>query len=322
MPFCTKCGAQLAPENKFCISCGTPTAAIVPMTPTYRFDLHEGTAHEFPLLGETLTITPGMDIFNHYRKEFRKIARQQAAALRSEYCVAIHNLDQFFTDFPDIYRKHRKPLLDAAMDLLTQAEIYDVSPQQFEDEHTEDFCLCSEDVDVLIESFNATIEANQERKARKYDMMPGMIFSGLGGFAAALAVNVAVNKIAEADIRNADVTPAQRAEIYGRLNFDLLMERAYIDYWRVFLSLTWTMKEKGLPVWYPTESQNQSAEGLLQNLSAGRIPQDKVPAQLVKLLQLNPYVEDHMTYVANTYGITAETRAIFDYFGFDPANPE
>ena len=169
----------------------------------------------------------------------------------------------------------------------------------------------------MIDSFNKTIEANQQRKAHNYNMMPGMIFSGLGGFVTALAVNVAVNQIAEAHIRNANVTPSQRVELFQRINPNLLMQRAFLDYWRVFLSLTWQMNRRGLPVWYPNETSNQRATGIFQNLSAGRIPEHKAAEAVVSMLQLNPYDDNYMPYLLQRYGRTEETKEIFDYFGYE-----
>ena len=258
-----------------------------------------------------------MDAFNYYRKKFKEFAKIKANDLRGEYCATIRDLDSFLVVFPEIYAKHRKPLLDAAMDLFCKADIYDVSAQQFEESHTADFCLCGEDVDIMIDSFNKTIEANQDRKINMYNMMPGMVFRGLGGFAAALAVNVAVHKIAEADIRNANVTPAQRMELFGRINFAALMERAFLDYWRVFLSFTYNIHQRGLRMWYPTERNNTSASGLFQNLVSGRVPADRIPSQIVLLLSLNPYQDQHKDYLIGRFGRTPEINAIVEYFGYE-----
>lgn len=318
MPFCGYCGTRLGEADAFCFNCGNATGApampVVRNAPSFRCDLVEGKEHVFPFFGTTMTVTAQMDVFNYYRKWFSQQAKIKAAELRAEYCARIHNLDAFLTEFPDLYKKYRKPLIDAAMSVFAKAEIYDISPEQFEEQHTADFCLCGEDVDVVIESFNLTIEANQDKKIKMYNMMPGMVFRGIGGFAAALAVNAAVNKIAENDIKNADVNEKQRAEIFGRIDLDSLMERAYIDYWRVFLSLTYMLNQRGYGVWYPNVEDNNRANGLYQNLTAGRIPQDKIVSQTVILFSLNPYVEGYLDYLKNRFGITPETRAIVDYF--------
>lgn len=283
---------------------------------TLSLPLYTGTLRVFPLMGEQLTVSAGMDTFNYYRKMFKQFAKAQADALAMEYCARVVDLDSFLIEFPEMYERHRKPLINLAMDLFAQAGIYDLSPEQFENQHTADFCLCGEDVDNIIESFNLTIEANQDRKIKMYNMMPGVVFHGIGGFAAALALNVAVNKIAEADIRNANVTAKQRAELFARINYYQLMERAFVDYWRVFLSLTWQMKQRGLDMWYPDAQDNERANGLFANLMSGRIPPHRVPEQLVILLTLNPYADDPLRYIHQAVGVTNESAQIFEYFDY------
>lgn len=320
MPFCMNCGTRLQETDAFCFRCGTPTRSSVPITPPaysgpdLHCDLAEGKETVFPFYDTAVVVSPQMDAFNYYRKHFSRLAKRKAAELRAEYCARITNLDTFLTVFPQIYARHRKPLIDAAMEVFAQAELYDISPEQFEEQHTADFCLCGEDVDTIIESFNLTIEANQNRKAQMYNMMPGMVFHGIGGFVTALAVNAAVNTIAENDIKNANVTGTQRAEIFGRIHLDTLMERAYIDYWRVFLSLTYILNQRGLGVWYPTVENNNRANGLYQNLTAGRIPPNKIVSQAAMLLSLNPYADGYLDYFKIRFGTNAQTQAIIDYF--------
>ncbi len=318
MPFCTRCGKMVGNTDSFCTGCGNRlNQQMVPVrtnTVVSQIELVRGQEVRFPLLSETIVVSREMDVFNTYRKQFSFMAKKKVGELHAEYCARIKDLDSFLIVFPEIYQKHRSPLINAAMEVLYKAEIYDISQEQFEQDHTADFCLCGEDVDNMIESFNLTIEANQDKKIRMYNMMPGMVFSGIGGFAAALAVNVAVTKIAENDIKNANVSSKQRAELFSRVDTNTLMERAYIDYWRVFLSLTYILNQRGLGVWYPTVDCNNRAEGLFQNLASGRIPPDKVLPQISLLYTLNPYNDNYLSFLTHRYGLTPETKAICTYF--------
>ncbi len=316
MAFCTTCGKSLKEGARFCTNCGKPTAAATPPIPIHA-DMYAGEGRAFPLFGDTFPVSPQLDAFVHYRAQFHKLAKVQAAKLSGEYHRTVTNLDQFLTLFPQMYLKHRQPLLEAAMDLLVEYGIYDLSVEQFSQQHTADFCLCGEDVDIMVDSFNKTIEANQQRKANNYNRMPGIMFRGITGIAAAFAVNMAVNAIAEADIRNADVTARQRAELFARIDTDLLMERAFIDYWRVFLSLTWTLNSRGAAVWYPDETSNQRATGIYQNLCSGRIPQDKVPQLMVTMLQLSPYMTEGINDMKAYRNTDPEIAALIEYFGYD-----
>ena len=346
MSYCGRCGSELEPNINFCPKCGSPvndtseavsytvvstnstvvptgntvapvTNSVAPVTQKIHIPLYIGEQKEFPFQGRTLVISSGMDAFNHYRRLFRDYARQAVNSLTAEYCRRVVDLDSFLRDFPVMYQFFRKPLIEAAVNFLPEVGIYDVSLQTFEEQHTKDFCLCGNDMNIMIKSFNMTIEANQNQKIRTYNMMPGLVFSGIGGFATALALNYATSSMMEASIRNANVTPDQRAELFSRLNPNLLMEHAYLDYWRIFLSMTWWMNKRGLDVWYPNDEDNQKANGLFENMCALKLPEEKNPDFVITLLQTNPYSDNYFKYVNWKYAGSEEVAAINKYFGFD-----
>ncbi len=319
MIYCPNCNTQIAENEAFCHACGCPNPMmappIQPAMPRIELPLYEGQAVELPIPGGVVHVSPELDAFNFYRKTMRCYAIQQSNMLREEYYREIRDLDSFLTRFPHIYTKHRFPLLDAAMNNIVASGIYDLSFEQFEAQHTEDFCLCGEDVEIMVESFNATIDANRERKAQTYNMMPGIIFSGgIGAIAAAFAVNVAVNKIAEEDIKRADVTPRQRAELFARIDTGALIERAFTDYWRVFLSMIWEMRKRGAQIWYPTEENNRRAEGIYSNLVSGRLPYDRIPEMTSAVLAANPYTDGIGDFLRRGFVPTPEINAVLEYF--------
>ncbi|MBQ9134862.1 MAG: zinc ribbon domain-containing protein [Lachnospiraceae bacterium] len=345
MSYCASCGSLLDPDVKFCPDCGTPvntfwetTVQAAPvvtpvntMSPAantispssatkIHIPLYHGVQREFSFMGRTLIIPAAMDTFNHYRKEFRSHARQAVNALTVEYTNHVFDLDTFLQNFSIMYGHCRKPLLEAAVNLLPEAGIYDVSFEVFEERHTKDFCLCGNDLKIMMDCFNATISANQNKKIQTYNMMPGLVFRGIGGFFAATALNYASASMLEASIRNAHVTPAQRAELFSRLNPNLLMEHAYLDYWRVFLSLTGWMHRRGLDVWYPNDAATTQADGLFQNMCALKLPEEKNPDFVITLLQTNPYSDNYFKYINWKYADSAEVIAINNYFGFDGNN--
>lgn len=351
MSYCASCGSKLEADVKFCPDCGTPIntfsessvqaapvaasdnivssasntmSTSAPATPMpvskVHIPLYQGVRREFPFMGRTLVVSAAMDTFNHYRKEFRAHARQAVNSLSVEYTNHVFDLDTFLQNFSIMYGHCRKPLLEAAVNLLPQAGIYDVSLQVFEERHTKDFCLCGNDLKIMMDCFNATITANQNKKVQTYNMMPGLVFRGIGGFFAATALNYASASMLEASIRNAHVTPAQRAELFSRLNPNLLMEHAYLDYWRVFLSMTGWMNRRGLDVWYPNDAATNQADGLFENMCALKLPEEKNPDFVITLLQTNPYSDNYFKYINWKYAGSEEVTAINNYFGFDGNN--
>lgn len=322
MLVCKNCNETIYGNANFCGCCGAPLKQekISEDVIGNRADIattairyYEGSKQEFCFRNTIVRVSSGMDAFNYYRKVYRKIAEEQVALLKEEYLRSITNLDLFLRDFFSLYFKHRARLIQLSLDVLFQAGFYDIAPKEFADQHTADFCLCMDDYNFVVNSFNEAIVENQDRKARRYNMLPGMVFRGVGGLIAATAVNIAVNSYAQHDIMNANVSLAQRKAIFSRIDTERLMQRAFIDYWRVFLSLTYRMNTRGLDVWYPNVEGEQRANGLYQNLIASRIPADKEEECLATIVSLHPYGNDYYSYFSWKYGKTEELNRIFEY---------
>lgn len=95
---------------------------------------------------------------------------------------------------------------------------------------------------------------------------------------------------------------------------DNLFELVFLDYWRVFLTLTFTLNQSGKAVWYPTDDLAQQASDIFQNLSNPNFPQDKVLDVFLDILKTNPYIKDYHNFMFAKFGDTAETQAIKNYF--------
>ena len=323
MAFCIKCGAKLNEGSKFCVSCGAPQKTALEnqtkgVAPLPEVKVYTGQSVSLTLEGQPISVSPELDVFNHYRLVFRQLAENASARLLRQYETRVRTIDDFLVRFDDYYIEERTPLLEAAFSVLTELGYYDITLESFANQHTKDYCLIVEDLNNMLENFNAAIEANQSRRARAFNLLPGVIFGGgVGGFLGAVAYNVGVNAAAEAAIAKANVSRAQRAELFRRINTESLMNRAFTDYWRIFLSMTYTMKEHGFPVWYPTGEGTERIKNMASNLKAGRIPSSKVPEVFAEIVRTNPYNNDCFVSINNMYPENPEVIAINDYFGFD-----
>ena len=389
MPFCTKCGTQLADDAAFCSRCGapqrslsvpnapappvpvppppvpymppaqaqapytppaqapytppvpardpyaqqapapapyvpptaTPIVAPAPYSPPVRTPegiVYSGEGVPFSLFGKTVTIPADLDCLNFYRKMYRDLARESSERLRSAFYTYIHTLDEFLERFYEFYLAERAPLLEEAYTTIQRLGYYDVSLESFTEQHTSDFCLIQEDLNETIERFNATIEKNQSRRAHIFNMLPGVIFDGgISGFAQAFALNMGLSALQKNAIAKANVTPAQRAQIFADINVDTLIERARLDYWRVFASLTYTMKSHGYPVAFPVQSDAQRTANIYANLANNRIPEDKIPDVIEDILTTCPYNTDFFKYL-NYCGMNSpEVQRLNEYIGYD-----
>ncbi len=106
----------------------------------------------------------------------------------------------------------------------------------------------------------------------------------------------------------------QLIKMTASANSEMQMERAFIDYWRVFLSMTWTMQQRGVNIWYPNDQDNTRAQGIFSNVSEGRIPHEKMPEMMAAILAANPYTDGMGQFLRDYYSDDPQTQYILNYF--------
>ncbi|MBE7068920.1 MAG: hypothetical protein E7386_00245 [Ruminococcaceae bacterium] len=317
--YCVKCGGTLNPVNKSVNATQVarrPTqAGVDPLTLLTHYDGQEKT---FSLEGHEFTISKEMDAYVYYRKMFKQAAKFMVQQVMPEYNAQVHNLDDYFAKFPIMYVHYRRFLIDQAVKILISYDIYDISREEFEEELGNEFSKCNVKYQELIEAFNQTIEDNQARAAMRGSLLPTVFFSGgVLGFAKAIAYNAASTAIVEASIRNANVTRAQRNELFRRITLSELFEDVFHDYWDVHYSLTYRLHESGADVWYPSVEGNTKAQGLMRNLNSNLIPEDRIVTVLLKIFETRPMQTGCLDYVVRKFGRTPEVKAICDYYGYE-----
>lgn len=324
---CPKCGYSCGGGDRFCMKCGTalevknlsvisnskniqnPLAELVPYT---------GQARRFTLDGHVIDVSSEMDAFIHYRKAFKHAAKYMRDILMNDYNTQVINLDEYFSKFPIMYVHYRRYLVDAAVKILVSNDIYDISREEFETELARDFSACNRLYESLIEAFNETIAANQSRTAMKAAFLPTAIFGGgLLGFAQAFAYNAASTAIVDAKIRNANVSKAQRNELFKRIDRKSLEHDVYSDFWDIHYSMTYRLNERGASVWYPTKELNARAQGLMNNINSNLIPEEKLVPVLVQILNIRPHQEGCLEYIVDKFRGNPEALALADYYGLE-----
>lgn len=333
MPVCSKCGTNYVEGDRFCMVCGnsfgasnekfqTNQLAVKPNSsvdnPLPKLVPYNGQARTFTLSGETYNVSEGMDAFIHYRKAFKHAAKYMADFVMRDYDAQVRNLDDYFTKFPIMYVHYRRYLVDEAVKILIHFDIYDISREEFEAELGKEFSKCNVTYEALIEAFNNTITDNQARAARRGSLLPNIFFGGgVLGFAQALAYNAASTAIVESSIRNANVSQAQRRELFKRITRKELYENLLSDYWDVHYSLTYRLHENGVNVWYPSVEGNTKAQGLMRNLQSNLIPEEKKAKVLVQVLNNRPMQDGCVEYLVKKFGKDPEAMAIAEYLGLE-----
>lgn len=319
MAFCVCCGNQLLEDARFCTSCGKAVGTIVPAEPNF-FDLqpYEGKERHFSFMGEKLTISPELDMVNHYRKCYQRLAKIQTDRFMREYKERIYDIDSYTSDYPTLFITHFHPIVETSVNLLMKMDIFDVSVERFEKACVENSCMVDaykETVDLIEEA----IEENREMRIQKYEQMPSLFFGGASGIAAAFAYNAVMNKIASNDISNADISDDDREEFAEALKDtrDDVQELFYLDCNKASIQLFGAMIQAGRAVWTPEERNDERCEGIFQNLKAGRIPMESLPRQVVLMMELNPFFDPHqLHYLKQCFGDREDTEEILEYFGY------
>lgn len=136
----------------------------------------------------------------------------------------------------------------------------------FYDQHTSNFHLALDDYNVLLENERLTVEKNQKAVAGTMSYVPNMVGGGFGfkvalkGMAIAETFNAVKKGVGNNAMKNASsINHAQQAELYGRIKTDILFNRIFADYWNVYNSLVWTLRQNGHDIWWQTKDVDQQA---------------------------------------------------------------
>ncbi len=292
-----------------------------------KWDNFVGEGKEFPIGDKVLMIPVEMDLFNSYRLKFRELASECADNAKEETTRKVQNLLTYLEFFPKIYDKYLDVMINKAIDILVAEEVWTVTHDSFLAQHKKDFHNIQDDLNATLKSIQLTSQNNQKSVASLTGLVPHLVGGGFGfkgamkGIAKATAFNI-VRDTAEASLVNgaSQLNQAQQNELYGRIRFDVLIERAFLDYWRVFLSLTYTLKSAGKQMWYPSQDNMTKASNIFQNLSNPNFPEGKKLEMFLEILKTNPYKLDYQKFMINQWGETEQTVAIKNYFGFSDFN--
>lgn len=281
-----------------------------------------GEEKQFPLNGATLKVPAEMDLFNSYRLKFREAANEYAALAKEQYKKKVRDFDTFLMFFMEIYVPYLDKILQGGVDILIAESIWTETLDSFRTKHTNDYHMAIDDYNAMKSSLSLTDQNNQQAVDTVSGAVPTLRGGGFGfkgamkGIAKAEAFNL-VRGMAVGAIKNAtQVTPAQKAEIYGRINVDNLFNRVFIDYWNVYLTLVSCLNANGKSIWLPNSTAVTQAQNIAQNLSNPNFPQEQATNVTIQILTTCPYKVDFQKLLVNKFGQTDEVSAINNYFGY------
>ena len=311
--FCGKCGNEVADGERFCGVCGTEMTTFEVVTVGQALPAKR----EFYLLDKCFEVAPEVDAFNSYRNDFKKLATNMAAKFRDSYNSYIFDFNTYINQFPQMYHFYLDEIIKQAINILVSEGVWTVTAESFKEEHLADFHLAIDTYDIMIKNFNGLLENKRVSNANKMSYVPGFAGFGLSGILTATALNIAATEIGNSIVNNTNVTPVERQRLYDSLDKEMLFDKVFHDYWRVFLTMTYLLKQNGKRMWYPDGNQINQASNLFANISNPNFPEAQIPDAIDFMLKADPYDDRYYDFFVSKFGERDDITNLRNYFGVE-----
>lgn len=287
-----------------------------------------GSAHEFPLLGKTLTVNENWDVFNSYRTMYMECAARYTQQMKKKYIKRITNFDSFMRFYLPLYKEYLDKIINKTTDILVSAGVWTETSESIMQRHIENNHLAMDDYTSMYESLVATVQSNKQSIEAVTSFVPNLVGGGFGlkgavkGIATATAFNLLRDGAESALIDSMNISGVQKSELYSRINQKVLFDRAFLDLWRVFLTLIDILNENGKNVWRPNDSDSAKADNIMKNVSNPNFPQEQFPDVMVAVIGMNPYKRSVYELLRSRGADANEVSAISEYFGYTDNTPD
>lgn len=287
-----------------------------------------GSAREFPLLGKTLTVNEKWDVYNSYRTMYMKCASYYADQMKNKYQRKINNFDSFMRFYLTLYKEYLEKLINKTADILVSAGIWTETSESIMERHIGKHQRAIEDYATMYESLQATVQNNKRSIEAITSFVPNLVGGGFGlsgavkGIATATAFNLVRDGAESALINNMNISSAQKAELYGRINQQTLFDRVFMDMWSVYTTLIEILNENGKEIWVPSDADSAKADNIMKNVSNPNFPQAQFPDVMVQVIGMNPYKRSIYELLRSKGADEGEVTAISEFFGYTDTTPD
>ncbi|MBR6987471.1 MAG: hypothetical protein IKH82_05305 [Clostridiales bacterium] len=287
-----------------------------------------GSVKEFSLLGRSLIVNENWDVFNSYRTMYMKCAALYTEKMKKKYLKKINNFDSFMRFYLPLYKEYLDKIISKTTDILVSAGIWTETSESIMQRHVENNHLAMDDYTTMYDSLLATVQNNKAGMAALTSFVPNLVGGGFGlkgaavGIAQATAFNLLRDGAESALIDNMNISAAQKAELYGRINQEVLFDRAFADMWRVFFTLIDIMNENGKNIWRPTDEDSAKADNIMKNVSNPNFPQAQFPDVMIQVIGMDPYKRSIYELLRSRGADEGEVKTISEFFGYTDTTPD
>ena len=278
------------------------------------------------LYAHPITFSQNKAETNAIRKVFYQMAYDKHENIKNNFFNIFNDLDDLYNKSDSYANQVRHESISQAMKFLATHDIYDMTEQQFYQNFMSDYDTWDEDFNIIASKYEAIVEKTEDshayRTARRKnrDKWVGYNASGQGeAFAknitsnighgvfnlAAAGLNAIGDSIKKNDIFKSQSTLNQVAE--GLYNIVIAAFEATIDA---------INSEIGNKFHKYSNEEASKVEAIVEGISSGRIPEDKILPSLIKAIQLYPYNRDiYILFLSNFGDHDRSLEVVMNYFG-------
>ena len=277
------------------------------------FAAYSGSDKTFTLNGKTLVVPANLDVYMHYRRQFRELAKACSDEAAAEYRESVHDLDTYMEQFPKIYEKYLRQVAEKAVDVLVSAGVYSFDVDSFVKAHMENFNLAAQDYQTMSESIRLTEERNTKFGQGMMNSVTSL-FGNRGSFMQGLVDGMTESAVE--DVRK--VNAEQKTELFQRIDPSKQLNRVYLDYWNVGTTLMNILRGNGADIWQADGANTGDMNAVLRNISNPNFPQEKVLDVLFDYILKAPGSSALFKAMEEKFG--EDAREILDYFMYPDFN--
>ena len=277
------------------------------------FAAYSGSDKTFTLNGKTLVVPANLDVYMHYRRQFRELAKACSDEAAAEYRKSVHDLDTYMEQFPKIYEKYLRQVTEKAVDVLVSAGVYSFDVDSFVKAHMENFNLAAQDYQTMSESIRLTEERNTKIGQGMMNSVTSL-FGNRGSFMQGLVDGMTESAVEDVRKINAE----QKIELFQRIDPSKQLNRVYLDYWNVGTTLMNILRSNGADIWQADGANTGDMNAVLRNISNPNFPQEKVLDVLFDYILKAPSSSALFKAMEEKFG--EDAKEILDYFMYPDFN--